>query len=170
MLYKLKKVFLLLLCFSIVGLILYNLVLRVPKIIDDISNFDKDNIDELKVIDANYFSSYKDVFVIKLPINNNAFSFGIIFLGNDINDRNTVRHEYGHYLQLEELGIYKYSKYIVIPSLYGYWSNVPYDKYYSQPWEYGADLYGNVNRDRYKYDEDVLDNYNNYWNKVIDNH
>ena len=65
--------------------------------------------------------------------------------------------------RLKELGLIKYTRYIVLPSVFFYWYGVEYDEYYSQPWEYGADLYGGVKRDNYKYDENVLENYNNYF-------
>lgn len=146
-------------CIGIFSIFLVNLG-------EDIVNFDRENIDEVKVINANYISSYKNAIYIKLPIGNNAFSFGLIFIGSKNDDVYTVRHEYGHYLQYKELGIYKYTKYIAIPSLRGYWSGVSYYEYYSLPWEYGAELYGEVNRINYKYDDDVLYNYNKYMGAI----
>ena len=150
----------------IILVFIYFLVFVLPKLIEDISNFDKNNSNELVVLNSNYFSSYKGSVFIKLPIGKNAFSFGFIFLGRKNDNSLTVRHEYGHYLQLKELGLYKYIKYIAIPSLKGYWGGVGYYEYYSQPWEYGADLYGEVNRIDYPYSNDVLEKYNNYWNMI----
>ena len=37
---------------------------------------------------------------------------------------------------------------VAIPSLCGYWANVSYNRYYSQPWEYIADRLGGVERTR----------------------
>lgn len=133
---------------------------------EDIINFDNNNIDEEKVLNANIISSYKEAFIIKLPIGNNAFSYGIIVLGNKNKSINTVRHEYGHYLQLKELGIINYTKYIAIPSLRGFWGGVKYSDYYSQPWEYGADLYGGVIRDNYIYEDDAYEKYIEYWDNI----
>lgn len=153
-----KKIILIL----IVIFLIYILSIFSYRLCEDILNYNKDNYDELKVINANYFSSYKDVFYIKIPIGNNAFSFGIVFMGKKNDSVYTVRHEYGHYLQLKEYGLYKYTKYIVIPSMRGYWNNVSYYDYYSQPWEYGAELYGEVNRVNYKYSDNVMERYNEY--------
>ena len=82
------------------------------------------------------------------------------------NDENDIKHEYGHHLQFLELGKEKYTKYVAIPSLYGYWSDVDYKDYYSQPWEYGADLYGGVTRDGYTYHEDAEEKYKIYWDSA----
>jgi len=136
------------------------------ELVEDIVNFDEDNQSEEKVLESNYFSSYKGVLVFRVPIGKNAFSFGVMFIGDEINDITTVQHEYGHAVQYDEIGIYKYIKYVAIPSLYGYWSNVPYEEYYSQPWEYGADLYGGVVRDDYEYHNDAEEKYRIYWEKV----
>lgn len=167
MLYKFKKIILLVFILIYSFLLLCSLIIVLPKLIDDISNFDRDNTSEEKVINANYYAFYKNVFVIKVPIKNSGFSFGIIFLGNEVENNNTVKHEYGHYLQLKEVGIYKYTRYVFIPSVRGFWSGIPYEEYYSQPWEYGADLYGGVNRKNYSYNSYVIDNYNFYWNEIV---
>ena len=158
----LKKIILVL--FILIGLFMVSVFSF--RLCEDIINYDKDNQDELKVIEANYFSSYKGAIYIKMPISNNAFSFGIIIFGNKNDSVYTVRHEYGHYLQLKEYGLYKYIKYIAIPSMYGYWNDVSYYEYYSLPWEYGAELYGNVNRTDYKYNDDVMVRYNEYINMI----
>lgn len=158
----LKKIFLIL----IILFVIFILSIFCFRITKDIIDFDRNNTDELKVINANYFSSYKGTIFLKVPIGRNAFSFGIVFLGNKNRDIYTVRHEYGHYLQLEELGFNKYIKYIAIPSMYGYYSKVSYYDYYSQPWEYGAEIYGEVNRPNYKYSKDVLEKYNEYMSAI----
>lgn len=132
----------------------------------DIFNFDINNQDLDRVLNAFYFSSYNGIVVIKLPIENNAFSYGVIVLGEEIYDENTIKHEYGHYLQLKELGLIRYTRYVFLPSLISFWRDVEYNDYYSLPWEYGADLYGEVNRDSYKYHSDTLKNYYSYWNYI----
>ena len=60
----------------------------------------------------------------------------------------TLLHEYGHVEQSRILGFRKYVMYIAEPSLVGYCvstkSSVFNYYYYSQPWERGADDYGQV--------------------------
>ena len=60
-------------------------------------------------------------------------------------DYNTVKHEYGHTVQFEQLGLWKYLKQVGIPSVTGYLlgDELPYD-YYTAPWEAEADMYGDV--------------------------
>ena len=64
-------------------------------------------------------------------------------------DVNTVKHEYGHTKQLENMGVSRYTKEIALPSVT---ANVldrvgklDYD-YYGSPWEAEADLLGGVSR------------------------
>lgn len=146
-----------------------NIVKPVAKFIDDISedlsNYDSKNESEEKVFDSNYISSYKGKLVIKTPFES-SFSFGFIGLSVDQQDSETLNHEYGHCIQFEELGIIKYAQYIALPSLKGYWGGVTDKDYYSQPWEYGADMYGGVNRDDSYYHEDAEENYKIYWDKI----
>ena len=70
-------------------------------------------------------------------------------------------HEYGHYVQLQELGWAKYIRYIAIPSA----TSKERDNYYSQPWERTADLFGDVNRVGYRYlpnsEIEAIEYYNN---------
>ena len=102
---------------------------------------------------ANRFSIYRGVPVVKLPIGKNAFSFGIIFLGNEVSDMETLQHEYGHSVNFALIGMPKYIVKVFVPSLVGFWSGVDYAKYYSLPWEYVADVLGNVNRSGYEYSQ-----------------
>jgi hypothetical protein len=111
------------------------------------------NTDEQAVLDAEFFAFYKGVPVIKVPNSRDAFSCGIIFIGDDVSDINTVKHEYGHYVHLTLVGIDNYVVRVVLPSVIGYASNVPYDVYYSQPWEYIAEILGGVNRNNYNYSD-----------------
>ncbi len=97
------------------------------------------------------FAFYKGRIVIKLPIGKSAFSYGAMFIGTgnqaDENVINTVKHEYGHTVQMERYGLPAFTIMAAIPSLYGYYTDVPYDQYYNQPWEYEADYFGGVVRD-----------------------
>ena len=116
---------------------------------EDIRNLDLLNEDEQKVIDATYLSVYKQVLVIKLPMGYNGASFGVIFLGDNITSKDTVRHEYGHTRQLKDMGLYLYIVDVAIPSVMGNLldrsEKLPYD-YYGSYWESGADELGGVIR------------------------
>ena len=108
------------------------------------------NEEESKVLEAQSFAFYKGTPVIKVP-GNSAFSFGVIFFGSDINSLNLVRHEYGHARQLKELGIGAYCGSVVIPSVTCFWLTeydvLSNELYYSLPWEYMANIYGNASGD-----------------------
>ena len=117
-------------------------------LIEDFKNYDKSNTDESKVLQARHFSSYEGKFVLKMP-GNDAFSFGVIFMGRDISDSDTVKHEYGHTVQLENMGVMGYLLNVAIPSVTAYNldknGNLSYD-YYTAPWEAEADKHGGVSR------------------------
>lgn len=135
---------------------------------EDRKNYNKNNTSESSVLKARFFSSYKGVFVLKLPIGKNAASFGILMIGNKVTDINIVKHEYGHRLQLKKLGFFKYLVRIAVPSITANLLNkmkkLPYD-YYGSPWESSADFLGGVIRkngavpwpeDAYKSYKDLL--------------
>ena len=125
------------------------------------------NEDEQKVLDASLFAFYKGRLCIKLPIGENAFSFGVMFIGNNVGDRrdciNTVRHECGHTVQFGELGVIGYLFNVAIPSVVGYWADLPYTEYFSQPWEYGADKAGGVVNRIGGYNDDAEANWAAWW-------
>ena len=87
--------------------------------------------------------------MIKLPMGYNGASFGVIFLGDNITSKDTVRHEYGHTRQLKDMGLYLYIVDVAIPSVMGNLldrsEKLPYD-YYGSYWESGADELGGVIR------------------------
>ena len=115
----------------------------VKDIAEDINNFDLNNESEEKVLESNYFSSYKGVPVIRTN-GDRSGSFGAIFLTRETNNRSNpedvIRHEYGHTKQLEQLGIVNYALCIGLPS----WQQWGTGEYYSKPWEITADVYGGV--------------------------
>ena len=108
---------------------------------------------------------YNGVPVISVP-GSSSFSFGIIFMGKE-GGENLLRHEYGHTVQLQELGVFNYYKYVVKPSVYRYWKTVDgiysWDSYYSTPWEYQADQYGGA---VHKYQPWANESSERYWNMV----
>ena len=128
----------------------------IGKVKDDFDNYDKGNKSEQVVLDSNFFSNYNGVFVLRIP-GRNAFSFGIIVLGKDENSitgitTNDVKHEYGHRLQLDNMGWGAYIKNVALPSVTFYWldkmDKVDGKYYYSAPWEAEADILGKVKRKR----------------------
>lgn len=122
-------------------------------IVEDYINYNTSNTSEQAVIDAHYFSSYKGKLVIKLPIGTNAFSFGIMFIGDDVGSRSdpieTIQHEYGHTVQYDQMGFNDYLFDVAIPSVTANilqrQGKLPYD-YYGSPWESEADRLGGVSR------------------------
>ena len=119
------------------------------RIIEDKRNFDFDNDDEKKVLQSHYYSAYKRTLVIKVPFSASGLSIGMIFLGNKAKDQNLVKHEYGHRLQLKKLGVIRYIREVLIPSVKSFFVNKKgglEQDYYSLPWEAEADLLGGVKR------------------------
>ena len=110
---------------------------------EDYNNYDRNNQSEEKVLQSNYFSSYKGVPVIRTN-GERSGSFGAIFLTRETNNRtnpeDVVRHEYGHTIQLKQLGVVDYALCIGLPS----WQQWGTGEYYSKPWEITADIYGDV--------------------------
>lgn len=107
------------------------------------------NEDEQLVLDSMYVAFYKGTPVILVP-GSSSFSFGIIIMGKD-GDSDLLRHEYGHTKQLQKLGIIDYSTYVVMPSVICYWLTeaklLSWDYYFSYPWEYEADQYGEASHE-----------------------
>ena len=113
------------------------------------------NTDEQVVLDAKYFAFYKGALVIKSDNPWGSFSFGSILLntaGSTKQQRQTLSHEYGHYLHMKDIGVQKYAVKVVVPSFVGAvlsQLNVLPGNYYDLPWEYIAEQYGRVNRGGY---------------------
>ena len=105
----------------------------------------RSNTNENAVIKAEDYAYYKGVLYVKVP-GDSAFSYGIVFFGRNADQVDIVRHEYGHYLHLSQIGLPNYTLKVVLPSLIDYWTDVPYGEYYSEPQEYIADILGGVVR------------------------
>ncbi len=116
----------------------------VEGVVEDIKNYDSDNESEETVFESNYFSCYKGVFVIKTPFDA-SFSFGIIGLSSRQQNLNTLNHELGHTIQLENMGVGSYIIDVSVPSvtinLLDRMDKLPYD-YYTYPWEAEANQLG----------------------------
>ena len=112
-------------------------------VIEDCKNFDLSNKSEEKVLESNYFSYYKGVPVFRIN-GNRSGTVGAIFLTRESNNRqnpeDVVRHEYGHSIQLGELGLLNFLICVGIPS----WQEWGSKDYYDKPWELTADIYGGV--------------------------
>ena len=97
-------------------------------------------------------SEYNGVEVIAVSfMRNSAFSLGKIYVSpNLLNDETVLAHEYGHYLQLQDVGMEKYLQFVALPSVTCWVLTelkiISSDVYYNKPWECMADIYGNVSR------------------------
>ena len=114
----------------------------------DIMSYDKNNVSEACVLAAHFFSSYKGVTVFRIG-GKRSGAFGAIFLTRKNSDADTVRHEYGHILQLRRLGVLKYAICIFLPS----WRRWGSDKYYEKPWEITADILGGARAGKHAADK-----------------
>ena len=108
------------------------------------------NSSEEAVLLNEEFAFYKGVPVIKVSsMETSGLSLYIIFLGSDVKSVNTVRHEYGHTMQLAQLGLRNYLVWVGLPSKYYFDQTMnekySWDEYYERPWELIADVYGGVN-------------------------
>ena len=125
-----------------------------------------------RILSGYSFVEYKGVMVFKIPLmEDSAFSCGCIFIGDDFQYDKfgiaTLNHEYGHYVQLSQIGWVKYIAKIMIPSLKGFWFPIPDTDYYSQPWEYTADLFGEANRYWHTYSDDAHEKAMTYWEQIL---
>ena len=137
----------------------------------DVAKYDRKNADSKNVLESHYFSSYNGKFVIRPSfMGSEAFSFGIIVLGPDVdkNDHNKVKHEYGHTEQFDKMGVWNYIKDVGIPSVTAYLldknRDLPYD-YYTAPWEAEADEVLGVLRSKEYLDEPWTEE-NGYYNLI----
>lgn len=113
------------------------------KIKSDIRNFDLNNEDERVVLNANYFSAYRRIPVLRTFGTRSGY-FGVMFITRETNRRRNpediVRHEYGHSKQMKVLGPLRFGFCIGIPSRFK-WGE---ESYYDKPWEVIADVRGGV--------------------------
>ena len=113
-------------------------------VVDDFNNYDSNNLSEDIVFSSNYFSNYKGAVVVKTPFDA-SFSFGFIGLSKMQQNSNTLKHEYGHTVQLENMGMGNYIANVAVPSItiniLSRQGKLPYD-YYSYPWEAEANKLG----------------------------
>lgn len=119
-------------------------------------------------------SFYNGVLCLRHPLRRFTSAAGVLFIllnSNRGRDRryhagiDTVRHEYGHMLQVKALGPFRFWRYIAVPSMRGYCKKVPYAEYYNQPWERGADALGGVSRSAHT--EESLEKWESYFLRAL---
>ena len=86
--------------------------------------------------------------------------FGTIYLNRNDLKEDSLRHEYGHYVQEQDLGSLKYLLFIALPSVISCGTDMIFNhlsstEYHSLPWEYTANLFGRVSRTDYCKDAGV---------------
>ena len=114
------------------------------------------NSDVQKTVDAKHISFYKGVAVTKGEYyDDRSSNIGIMLIDRDQNDENTIRHEWGHHLQIAVLGPLNYFWSIGIPSAAQMGvkgikngeitdSVLYHDSYNTRPWENTANEVGGV--------------------------
>ena len=89
-------------------------------------------------------SYYKGALVVETPFDA-SFSYGFIGLSTLQQNADTLKHEYGHIVQLKNMGIGRYITDVVVPSatinILGRLDKLPYD-YYTYPFEAEANKLG----------------------------
>lgn len=128
-------------------------------LLEDLNNFDLTNTEEEEVFSSNYISGYKETVVIKTEFDA-SFSFGIIGMSELQQNSTTLKHEYGHIVQLENMGLVEFTTNVAVRSITANilcrMGKLPYS-YYGSTWEAGADFLGGVDRrsDNTPWPEDV---------------
>ena len=137
-------------------------------IAEDWKNYNTGNESEDIVFSSNYFSSYKGTLVVKTPFDA-SFSFGIIGLSTQQQDVGSLRHEYGHAVQLENMGLGSYITDVAIPSitinLLERKGKLPYD-YYSYPWEAEANRLGGTTLSQSRKPKLPQGGYTSFWDLI----
>ena len=132
------------------------------------------NSNEEVVLEAEHFAFYKGALVVYHSseyLTSWAWG-GVIFLNRDSRNKTTLAHEYGHILREREYGTVKYTFSVFLPSsiynIASRYNSTLYNNYYNMPWEYDAEVNGEVNR-AYNYAEwapDIRECYFLIWDGV----
>ena len=116
----------------------------VEDVVEDCYNYNSNNQSEAVVFSSNYFSNYKGTLVVKTPFDA-SFSFDFIGLSTQQQNVNTLKHEYGHTVQIRTMGVLNYITDVFVPSvtinILDRKGDLPYD-YYTYPWEAEANELG----------------------------
>ena len=112
----------------------------------------RSNSSEEAVLYAEDYAFYKGSLVVRHSDDflTSWSLFGVIFLNTDVKSSETLKHEYGHFLQERQYGSIKYISTVFYPSatyngLSRLFPSLNHN-YYNMPWEYDADMRGDVNR------------------------
>ena len=133
------------------------------------ANFDNSSEEDvLNRVETYGVAFYKGVLVVKTQYDA-SYSFGFIGISHLQLDSDTLKHEYGHTVQLKNMGVGKYIVDVVIPSitinLLERQGKLPYD-YYSYPWEAEANVLGNVILSQEKKEPLPQGGYTSYWDLI----
>lgn len=159
---------------AVAGGILILVCTVLPEIIEMFPHRYVTGQEEELLADRHRVTYYNDALCIRHPFKrftSCANMFCIFLNGNRGDNRrfhadpNTVKHEYGHMLQMRLLGPFRFIWYIAFPSMKGYHKHVPYASYYNQPWERGADYLGGVIRSCH--DDDSVEQWNVYLERIL---
>jgi hypothetical protein len=136
-----------------IGVGLITGAVTVDEVNQDLKNLNFFNTSEDKVLDSHIVSFYKGIPVIKQDLFSGSMSLGAIFLDRKITREEevteTVKHEYGHNVQLAKMMPVAYLVGIGAPSLaFSIYDTLRKDftDYFKRPWEASADFYGGVER------------------------
>lgn len=117
---------------------------------DDLRNLNMLNRCMNTIFATNFISAYRGQLVLKVPFEGRSASLGPVMVlmndvVNDVEGRELIRHEWGHFVEFQRLGWFRYFVGIGIPSWRGGYASVAQrGPYYAQPWEIFADLFGGV--------------------------
>lgn len=94
---------------------------------------------------------------------------GFIGLSKQQQNSNTLKHEYGHKVQLDNMGLRNYIENVAIPSvtinILDRQGKLPYD-YYSYPWEAEANELGGATLSQSWKPELPQNGYTSYWDLI----
>jgi len=105
------------------------------------------NTDASATADSTNVSFYKGQFVIREDwaiTNGRSGSFVFMFLNVRDNDEETIKHEWGHFVQFAAMHPLTYLTSVAIPSVFS--DNQSDIQYYSNPWERTSDWIAGINR------------------------
>ena len=161
--------------FTAVGNWVYNQIVQpvagfFNAISEDFKNYNPNNTDKDNVFSANNFSNYNGIFVILTDFDA-SFSFGFICLSRLQLNEDILKHEYGHRLQLNNMGLISYIANVAIPSvtinILLTLEKLPYD-YYTYPFEAEANQLAGANpKDPRNCPALPSGEYTSYWDLIL---
>ena len=115
------------------------------------------------------FAFYNGSFVLVTPFDA-SFSFGFIGMSHSQLSANVLKHEYGHTVQMRNMGVVDYTAEVAIPSLtinlLDRHGKLPYD-YYSYPWEAEANQLGGSTLSQAAMSPLPTGGYTSYWDLLL---